>query len=227
MKKFVRLLFVGLLVLSMIVPVLAADWESDLLENKFDAKPSWYDKATVVKFKDFWTDGATNARAGDDYVYLKKDDKGDFSVEFEVAEDGLYEFGFMLMGWTKSVLRTTNVKVDDAEWAYVAYDYVEENQNIDHYWTGLSIELTAGKHTFTLSLADDFDDSNVKSLYFKNFFFYKAGDLQVQEPPVTPDMVAEGTVDPVTTAPQTLDPASIAVITAVISAAGYALTKKR
>ncbi len=53
----------------------------------------------------------------------------------------------MLMVWSKSVNRTTNVKIDDSEWLRIEYDYADDDQFSEHYWTGPQIELTAGEHT--------------------------------------------------------------------------------
>ena len=180
MKKYFGIIIAIGLCALLLVPVSATTWLTNELTSELDNCPDWVNDATVVEFEDSYVEGATNAKSGDqagfNYVYLKDSGLGDYTVEFTVDKDGVYNIGFKLMAWSKSVLRTTNVKVDDAEWVYVAYDYNDEDQFSDHYWTGLSAELTKGTHTFTLSLASDFDDSNVKSLYFDNFFYAYAGE---------------------------------------------------
>ena len=95
------------------------------------------------------------------------------------------------MAWGKSVPRSTNVRIDDSDWVYVMFDYEEENKELPQYLTGLQIELKKGTHTFTLSLAPDFDDSAVKSLYFDNFFFKKAADPVPETEAVVVETAAE------------------------------------
>ncbi|MGN1410631.1 MAG: hypothetical protein ACI4XJ_10730 [Eubacteriales bacterium] len=180
MKKYFGFILSCLICVLLLVPASAASWITSELTNELDSCPDWVNDATVVEFEDSFTEGATNALMGDQmgfgYVFLKDNGLGDYTVEFTVDKDGVYNIGFKLMAWSKSVPRSTNVKVDDADWVYVMYDYNDEDQYSDHYWTGLSAELTKGKHTFTLSLASDFDNTNVKSLYFDNFFYAYAGE---------------------------------------------------
>ena len=85
------------------------------------------------------------------------------------------------MAWSKSVLRSTNVKIDDSEWIYIGYDYNDEDQYSEQYWTGLTMNLTKGTHTCTLSLAPDFDNTNVKSLYFCDLLVGYAGEAAAVE----------------------------------------------
>lgn len=180
MKKYFGIILSCIICVLLLVPVSATTWITSELTNELDSSPDWVDDATVVEFEDSYVDGVTNAKSGNqpgfDYVFLKDSGLGDYTVEFTVDKDGVYNIGFKLMAWSKSVPRSTNVKVDDAEWVYVSYDYNDDDQYSDHYWTGLSAELTKGIHTFTLSLAPDFDDSTVKSLYFDNFFYAYAGE---------------------------------------------------
>ena len=121
------------------------------------------------------------------------------------------------MGWKKSVLRATNVKIDDGEFVRMAYDYEDTTENVDHFWSGLSAALTAGEHTLTLSLTPDFDDSNVKTLYYDNFFYSYAGPIAVETEAET---VAEAVVETVANAPQTFDMGVIAAIAAITAASG-------
>lgn len=230
MKKLFAAVFALVLCAALLVPVSAVNWKNNTFTSGIDEEPDWYASAEIVEFEDTYEEGATNARAGGYYVYLKNDGKGDFSVPFEVKEDGLYDIGITLMAWAKSVPRSTNVRIDDSDWVYVMFDYEDENKELPQYLTGLQIELKKGTHTFTLSLAPDFDDSAVKSLYFDNFFFKKAADpvpettVETVAAPETVADTAETTV--VTPAPKTFDMGIIAAVAAIVSAAGYVVAKK-
>ena len=166
---------------SAAAPAAAADAAPGNWVNKdFTATyedPAWHGDVSDIDFEDFWEEGATNARCGAYYVYLKGDGKGDYSVEFETKEDGLYEIDVCLMAWEKSVLRATNIKVDDSDWIRLAFDYENEEKELEQYITGLTINLTKGTHKFTLGLPEDFDDSTVKTLYFDYFFYHKIGEM--------------------------------------------------
>lgn len=230
MKKLFAAVFALVLCAALLVPVSAVNWKNNTFTSGIDEEPDWYASAEIVEFEDTYEEGATNARAGGYYVYLKNDGKGDFSVPFEVKEDGLYDIGITLMAWAKSVPRSTNVRIDDSDWVYVMFDYEDENKELPQYLTGLQIELKKGTHNLTLSLASDFDDSTVKSLYFDNFFFKKAADpvpettMETEAAPETIADTAETTV--VTPAPKTFDMGIIAAVAAIVSAAGYVVAKK-
>lgn len=230
MKKLFAAVFALVLCAALLVPVSAVNWKNNTFTSGIDEEPDWYASAEIVEFEDTFEEGTTNARAGGYYVYLKNDGKGDFTVPFEVKEDGLYDIGITLMAWAKSVPRSTNVRIDDSDWVYVMFDYEDENKELPQYLTGLQIELKKGTHTFTLSLAPDFDDSAVKSLYFDNFFFKKAADpvpettMETEAAPETIADTAETTV--VTPAPKTFDMGIIAAVAAIVSAAGYVVAKK-
>ena len=230
MKKLFAAGFALVLCAALLVPVSAVNWKNNTFTSGLDEEPDWYASAEIVEFEDTYEEGATNARAGGYYVYLKNDGKGDFTVPFEVKEDGLYDIGITLMAWAKSVPRSTNVRIDDSDWVYVMFDYEDENKELPQYLTGLQIELKKGTHTFTLSLAPDFDDSAVKSLYFDNFFFKKAADPVPEttvETVAAPETVADTTETTVVTpAPKTFDMGIIAAVAAIVSAAGYVVAKK-
>lgn len=230
MKKLFAAVFALVLCAALLVPVSAVNWKNNTFTSGLDEEPDWYASAEIVEFEDTYEEGTTNARAGGYYVYLKNDGKGDFTVPFEVKEDGLYDIGITLMAWAKSVPRSTNVRIDDSDWVYVMFDYEDENKELPQYLTGLQIELKKGTHTFTLSLAPDFDDSAVKSLYFDNFFFKKAADPVPEttvETVAAPETVADTTETTVVTpAPKTFDMGIIAAVAAIVSAAGYVVAKK-
>lgn len=230
MKKILSVLFAVVLCTALLIPVSAAAWKSNTFTSVYDEEPAWLADAEVVEFEDTFEEGATNARAGGYYVYLKNDGKGDFTTEFEVKENGTYDIGFTLMPVGQSVPRSTNVRIDDAEWVYMNFQYTDETEGKVQYITGLQIDLTKGKHTLTLSLASDFDDSTVKSLFFDNFFYMKAADPVPETEAVVvetaAETAAEAVAETVTPAPKTFDMGIVAAIAAIVSAAGYAVAKK-
>lgn len=207
MKKYLSIIMVAVLCVLLLVPVgAAAEWVSKDLVSQLDDFPEWVMDADEIPFAEQYPgDGMTNAHIGYgssfNYVYLKADDLGDFTVEFSVKEDGLYNIGFKLMAWSKSVLRSTNVKIDDSEWIYIGYDYNDEDQYSEQYWTGLTMNLTKGTHTCTLSLAPDFDNTNVKSLYFCDLLVGYAGEAAAVE--AVAETEAPETEAPETEAPET------------------------
>ncbi|MDD6983609.1 MAG: hypothetical protein PUJ47_00205 [Clostridia bacterium] len=207
MKKYLSIIMVAVLCVLLLVPVgAAAEWVSKDLVSQLDDFPEWVMDADEINFGEQYPgDGMTNAHIGYgssfNYVYLKADDLGDFTVEFSVKEDGLYNIGFKLMAWSKSVLRSTNVKIDDSEWIYIGYDYNDEDQYSEQYWTGLTMNLTKGTHTCTLSLAPDFDNTNVKSLYFCDLLVGYAGEAAAVE--AVAETEAPETEAPETEAPET------------------------
>ena len=209
MKKYLSIIMVAVLCVLLLVPVgAAAEWVSKDLVSQLDDFPEWVMDADEINFAEQYPgDGKTNAHIGYgssfNYVYLKADDLGDFTVEFSVKEDGLYNIGFKLMAWSKSVLRSTNVKIDDSEWIYVGYDYNDEDQYSEQYWTGLTMNLTKGTHTCTLSLAPDFDNTHVKSLYFCDLLVGYAGEAAAVEAVAETEAPETETEAPETEAPET------------------------
>lgn len=209
MKKYLSIIMAAVLCVLLLVPVgAAAEWVSKDLVSQLDDFPEWVMDADEINFAEQYPgDGKTNAHIGYgssfNYVYLKADDLGDFTVEFSVKEDGLYNIGFKLMAWSKSVLRSTNVKIDDSEWIYVGYDYNDEDQYSEQYWTGLTMNLTKGTHTCTLSLAPDFDNTNVKSLYFCDLLVGYAGEAAAVEAVAETEAPETETEAPETEAPET------------------------
>lgn len=227
MKKSLSIALALALALLLAFPTFAVEMVSEKIEYVFDTLPAKYDGATYVALGEAWVEGATNANhnAGGgngnnfDYIYLKDNGKGDFVVEFTVDEKAVYDFGFLIMGWSKSVLRATNVSIDDGPSYRLEYDYVDADQYRNQYAYGLSAILDAGEHTMTFSLPDDFDDSTVKTLYFDSFFY-------VSEPlPAEDTASGDNTAD--TTAPQTADPIIITAAIAAVSGACAVVFKKR
>ncbi len=204
MKKTLTLALSALLCTALLIPVGAASWITTETVSQLDEYPEWVDSATVVELEEF-NDGTTDANTGDSggfaYVFLKQKGLGDFTVPFKVDKAGTYNIGMQLMAWAKSVPRSTEFKIDDSEWIYVCYDYNDEDQYSDQFVTGLTMYLEAGDHTVTLSLADDFDDSTVKSLYFDKFLYAfasedKPAEAVAEEPAPEPEVVEEPVVEP-------------------------------
>ena len=228
MKKTLSILLALALAILLAFPAFAVEMVNESFEYAFDTLPAKYDDATYISLGELWVDGATNANHNTgggngnefDYIFLKDNGKGDFVVTFSVDEKAVYDFGFLMMGWAKSVLRATNVSIDDGPSLRIEYDYEDADQYHNHYAYGLSAILDAGEHTMTFTLPDDFDDTNVKTLYFDSFFY-------VSEPLPAEDAPAETVEDGAATAPQTADPIIITVAVAAVSGACAVVFKKR
>ena len=153
------------------------NWVSSSFTSSFD-DPDWHASAEDIEFEDSYVADATNCLMNDGsyYVFLKNFGKGDYSVEFEAKEDGLYEIGICLMAWQKSVPRATNVKVDDSDWVRLEFDYNDEDKQLEQFITGLTINLTKGTHKLTLGLPEGHDDTTLKTLYFDYFFYRFLGE---------------------------------------------------
>jgi len=238
MKKLIATALVLLLALTLVSPVFAeVEMITDTVENAFDDKlPATYKDAKKVALGPAWSDGATNARHGNasgngnsfDYIYLKNDGKGNFVVTFKVDEEAIYDFGFSAMAWKKSVLRTTNVSIDDGPAVRLAYDYVDEDQYKNHYFYGMQAILSAGEHKMVFSLTDDFDDTNVKTLYLYEFFYVSEPIPEVVEEEETTAAPAAAEAPKTTpTAAKTADVFVIAIAALAASTAGVVVSKKR
>ncbi|MCI8388834.1 MAG: hypothetical protein HFE63_10285 [Clostridiales bacterium] len=171
MKKLISIALVLMLAIFMTIPTFAAE----KLDSCFKAPPEQFKDATTIKLVDSWVDGATNARHNKndnfDYVFLKEDGKGDFAVKFTVSEDAVYDFAFRLMGWSQGVPRATNVKLDDGAVYRMEATYEDANKEIDQYFYGITATLTAGEHTMTFSVPEDWDDTTIKSLYLCDILY--------------------------------------------------------
>ncbi len=184
MKNLLKITFALLLVTVLALSVGAAEWITKDVTSKLDEAPDWYVEDNAVELE-VWDMGDTNANSsatGADgiypsgYVFLKAKGLGNFEVPFDVEESGNYNIGFVLMAWKKSVPRSTTFSVDGAEPIYICYDYVDEDQYSEQFLTGPTMYLEKGEHTLILALGEDFDDTNVKSLYFDKFIYAPAGD---------------------------------------------------
>ena len=189
MKNLLKTFFAVLLVSLLALSVGAAEWITKDVTSAMDEAPDWYSEDDAVELE-LWDMGDTNANSsatGADgvypsgYVFLKEKGLGNFEVPFDVEESGNYNIGFVLMAWKKSVPRSTTFSIDGSEAVYVCYDYADEDQYSEQFLTGPTMYLEKGEHTLTLALADDFDDSTVKSLYFDKFIYAPAADVPVTE----------------------------------------------
>lgn len=189
MKNLLKTFFAVLLVSLLALSVGAAEWITKDVTSAMDEAPDWYSEDDAVELE-VWDMGDTNANSsatGADgvypsgYVFLKEKGLGNFEVPFDVEESGNYTIGFVLMAWKKSVPRSTTFSIDGSEAVYVCYDYADEDQYSEQFLTGPTMYLEKGEHTLTLALADDFDDSTVKSLYFDKFIYAPAADVPVTE----------------------------------------------
>ena len=224
MKKFLALALVVMLALCSVIPAFAAEKK---LSNQFDKLPSNFKNPTTIQLSKYWVDGASNAKhntqTGFDYIFLKEQGKGNFVVEFEVKEDGNYEFGFMVMGWSKGVPRTTNAQIDGKGDVYrMEYEYADADKLKKHYFYGIKQELKAGKHTVVLSLTSDFDDSKIKSLYIQDFFYEKTGNIPVATTAATTKAPATKPASPAT-----FDAGIILAVVTAAAGAGVVVSKKR
>ncbi len=122
-----------------------------------------------------------------EYVYLKQYNEGpngeqipvDESYciyEFEVAEEGTYEFLIEIMAYEGQKPRTGLVQIDDGPKYYINSVHGDRHL-ISEYYTGLTAKLDAGEHTFTIYLGDDFNDDTVKSLFFHTFSYLRVADM--------------------------------------------------
>ncbi len=116
-----------------------------------------------------------NIGAGD-YVYLKAPDgmPASVTVTFYADTEGEYQFAVCLMSYLyddgrAQPPRTGLVQVDDGDKYYIGANHTTHLQ--DEWYVGMTEYLTEGEHTFTIYLASDFDDSTVKSAYFKSFSY--------------------------------------------------------
>ncbi len=162
------------------------NWVNTNFTASFD-DPDWHDSADDIEFEDSYVADETNCLMNDGsyYVFLKNFGKGDYSVEFETTEDGLYEIAICLMAWQKSVPRATNVKVDDSDWVRLEFDYIDEDKELEQFITGLTVNLTKGTHKLTLGLPEGHDDTTLKTLYFDYFFFRRLADMGGEAPAPT------------------------------------------
>ena len=136
--------------------------------------------------------------------------------EFSVEKDGIYAFVVEYIareGKARSIDVALDSK-DNNQWV----DLVEGAAD-DNHFAIITYELTAGTHSFFIMAPTGFDDDAVKSCDVYGWDLYLVEEI-VPEPEIVE--VPEETP----AAPQTFDAGIIAVVSAVVAAAGYAVSKK-
>ena len=141
-----------------------------------------------------------------DVVYFDDVDFGDNGADFMTIR-----FGY---GWEDGTATKVGLILDDPDADPIA--------TMDIQWTGGWDVKTSGYHSIPVEVP-----AGVHSVYFK-FLNEKSGSLsevyfaEAEPAPVEEVVAADGTV----TAPATFDAAVVAAVAAIISAAGYAVSKK-
>ncbi len=219
MKKLLVVTLAIMMLISSMCLITSAAEEPNRVEQTF-TKPESFENVTYVEFESS-TDNAgmrTGTQVGYDYIFLKKDVASPYAnVKFNVAEAGTYEFIIELMAWKGEIPRTSIVQVDNGAKYYIKSIYGDKNL-VTEYCVGIAAELSAGEHTMTVYLADDFDDTNVKSLYFDKFgFMIKGASTPTTEAPTTEAPVT--TKAPTTETPATGDNIIVPVVIAVAAVA--------
>ena len=141
-----------------------------------------------------------------DVVYFDDVDFGDNGADFMTIR-----FGY---GWEDGTTTKVGLILDDPDADPIA--------TMDIQWTGGWDVKTSGYYSIPVEVP-----AGVHSVYFK-FLNEKSGSLsevyfaEAEPAPVEEVVAADGTV----TAPATFDAAVVAAVAAIISAAGYAVSKK-
>lgn len=138
--------------------------------------------------------------------------------EFTVEKDGVYSFVVEYVARDDKD-RSIDVALDSE----TNNQFVDLEESNDHRWAVIPYELTAGTHNFYIMAPTGFDDSTVKSCDIYGWDLYLTEEIVETETEAETVTVEES----VTVAPQTLDTGIVAVVATVVSAAGYAVGKKR
>ncbi len=145
-----------------------------------------------------------------------------YTVDIPAGEAGTYDLCLDLR-MKDSKVRYTDLVVNGEESTRVTMGYEIDDEILAQikndvnstYLTGYSVVLQEGKNTITLTVPSDFAN---KTMHFRNLYLVN----------VTPAAELVEVVDTtVVTAPATFDGVVVAVCAAVISAAGYVVSKKR
>lgn len=136
--------------------------------------------------------------------------------EFSVEKDGIYAFVVEYIA-REGKARSIDVALDSRDnnqWV----DLLEGAADDNHFAT-ITYELTAGTHSFFIMAPTGFDDDAVKSCDVYGWDLYLVEEI-VPEPEIV-EVPEEAPA-----APQTFDAGIIAAVAAVVTAAGYAVSKK-
>ncbi len=141
-----------------------------------------------IEFAKFFEEGTTDAMCGkyqmldgslkEEYVYLKRFNKGDYVIEFDIIYEGVYEFGFEIFAIVLNdpERRVTNIQIDNSEYIMLDYFHPQNENGLRQFASGISAYLSEGKHQVKLNLPDIFDDEIIKTLYIHSFYFAPAAE---------------------------------------------------
>ena len=136
--------------------------------------PEKFEDAEQLNIDDlaYVMNGASKGTTGDAaIIYIKKShDYPRASIKFTVEKAGTYEILVVTALKNRpTAISTGIVQVDDGQKYYLS----SPCKGIDgepEYFVGITVELTAGEHDFHMFLAEDFNDGDVKSIYFDYIF---------------------------------------------------------
>lgn len=142
-----------------------------------DEMPEKFEGAEQLNIDDlaYVLNGASKGTTGDAaIVYIKKShDYPRASIKFTVEEAGTYEILVVTALKNRpTAISTGLVQVDNGQKYYLS----SPCKGVDgepEYFVGVTAELTAGEHDFHMYLAEDFNDGDVKSIYFDYIFVVK------------------------------------------------------
>lgn len=178
------------LISGLIVPAAAAEEDPiDVSSTVSTELPALFaDGENGFELEDLYTEdsnGCLHNRSDDglfDYYYLKGDPETAYmSFHFEVEKEGTYEVCIGLMGIFSTVPRSAELNFNGERRYYVEQDYrnIPEGVLSAEYVSGITAYLRKGSNTLTVYLGRNFDNVNMKSLFFDKFFLYRTGDLPI------------------------------------------------
>lgn len=190
MKKLFAIALSVLMIVCAIVPALAATHTTkdgltiESLVPNAELPEEFVEAGELVPLD--YTDDNANLVAGTDYhTYAEDHLYGPavsvvpgvkYAMTFTVEEAGTYEFCVAHYVRGDDVKagypHASSVQIDDGELYSVNEDDLDAlTLSAVNYYTGLSVELTAGEHTFYLVG----DQSNGINVYFQNVYYYQVG----------------------------------------------------
>ncbi len=199
--RMIRMAVIGSMLIASFVLPSAAEGERAL--THVTEMPEDFLDAEFVEFEDYDDAAGEYFNALDlddgswfDYVYLKMEaDLPFITVPFIVDTTGTYEFLIDIMAYETYIPRTGLLQIDNGEKVYCKVQH-DDHHLVHEYFTGFTAELTAGIHTMTIYLADDFDNTTVKSIFFDRFYFIRRGDAEGLPPDTLPETTEEPTEAP-------------------------------
>ncbi len=141
--------------------------------------------------------------------------------EFKAPVDGTITFVIDYIARDGGANRGLDWSLDDMDGTKRVFMDLEESA--DHRFVSDSFDVTAGTHTFHVYAPTGMDDSTLKSCDVYNVALYFEAAPETEAETVAP--AEEAPV--VEAAPQTFDVVTVAAVAAVVSLAGFAVSKKR